>query len=339
MFDYPEVFWYDVNRLVVDPVVSNIERNRSIWGGRYTVTFSAVNMKANVNEVYGNEENAEMYINYLEECIQNLVIEGDDRYSKLKSMYEAVAGAVTYNIEAPYHDTALGMFLDPYQIVCEGYSEAIKLLCDREGIPCISVVGNYDESTRIAHMWNYVQMEDGKWYGLDCTWDDRDGEIPPITYDFFLKGSDSFMKKHYLNFGYVYARFVYPELSKTDYVYDPDAVTTPAVTTEPVVTTVTTTSLTTETTTTASVAQESTQPTTVSDVTSETIPTETTVPVSEWLKGDFNNDGEVTIADAVLLQKKLLGKIRITQYDFFCELNDDGRIDIIDYIILTRLIR
>ncbi len=22
-------------------------------------------------------------------------------------------------------------------------------------------------------MWNYVQMDDGEWYDIDCTWDDK----------------------------------------------------------------------------------------------------------------------------------------------------------------------
>ena len=327
IFDYPEVFWFDANSLAFEPVYTS---RRNMWTGKYTITISQIKMQASIQEVYGDIDTAEQYTEYLKECIDNFVVEGDDRYSKLKSMYESVASAVTYNIEAPYHDTALGMFLEPYQIVCEGYSEAIKLLCDREGIPCVSIVGNYDESTKIAHMWNYVQMEDGNWYGLDCTWDDRDGEIPPITYDFFLKGSDSFMKKHYLNFGYTYARFTYPELSKTDYVYQkPTVTTTPNEPTETIETTTATTITTVETTMT-----EPEETTTITTVTEET-----TLIIPERLKGDFNNDGEITIADAVFLQKKLLGVIKITQLDFLAELNDDGKLNVIDYMILVKMIQ
>lgn len=59
--------------------------------------------------------------------------------------------------------------------VCEGYARAMKVLCDRAGIPCVLVNGNayYEkDGTPIPHMWNSVQMEDGKWYGLDVTWND-----------------------------------------------------------------------------------------------------------------------------------------------------------------------
>ena len=57
----------------------------------------------------------------------------------------------------------------------------MKILCDKENIPCILVVGNINLETNFAHMWNYVQMEDGQWYAVDCTWDDLDDETNPVT--------------------------------------------------------------------------------------------------------------------------------------------------------------
>ena len=61
--------------------------------------------------------------------------------------------------------------------VCEGYARAFKVLCDEAGIPCVLVDGKAINSTNRpeAHMWNYVQMEDGKWYAVDVTWNDPTG--------------------------------------------------------------------------------------------------------------------------------------------------------------------
>jgi len=59
--------------------------------------------------------------------------------------------------------------------VCEGYSRAMKVLCDRKGIPCVLLSGaaRYSKDTPAEeHMWNYVQMEDGRWYAIDVTWND-----------------------------------------------------------------------------------------------------------------------------------------------------------------------
>ena len=49
------------------------------------------------------------------------------------------------------------------------------------------VEGNYDFG---AHAWNYVQMEDGQWYGMDVTWDDDDAGGPP-RHTYFLTGNNS----------------------------------------------------------------------------------------------------------------------------------------------------
>ncbi len=69
--------------------------------------------------------------------------------------------------------------------VCQGYSDAIKLLCDYYNIPCVCISGTANGG---GHMWNAVQMDDGKWYFIDCTWDDQESRT---YYDFFLVGSQS----------------------------------------------------------------------------------------------------------------------------------------------------
>lgn len=56
-----------------------------------------------------------------------------------------------------------------YAPVCEGYARAFKVLCDRARIPCVLSSGLADGED---HMWNLVQLEDGKWYAVDVTWND-----------------------------------------------------------------------------------------------------------------------------------------------------------------------
>ena len=59
--------------------------------------------------------------------------------------------------------------------VCGGYAKAFQLLCLRAGIParqewgtCVCPV----TGEKSYHMWNSVQLEDGRWYGVDVCWDD-----------------------------------------------------------------------------------------------------------------------------------------------------------------------
>ena len=56
---------------------------------------------------------------------------------------------------------------DEYMPVCEGYACAFKVLCDEFGIPCLCVSGSMTSVS--AHMWNYVQLENGQWYQVDVT--------------------------------------------------------------------------------------------------------------------------------------------------------------------------
>ncbi|MCQ4022836.1 hypothetical protein GMA13_07410 [Ruminococcus sp. zg-924] len=57
--------------------------------------------------------------------------------------------------------------------VCEGYSKAMKLLCDEFEIPCIIVSGfaiNQSTGNRERHAWNIIKRPNGI-YHVDSTWD------------------------------------------------------------------------------------------------------------------------------------------------------------------------
>ena len=52
------------------------------------------------------------------------------------------------------------------QLVCNGYSNLFKLLCDYAGIETQTLANN-----TMNHAWNRVKV-DGIWYDVDVTWDD-----------------------------------------------------------------------------------------------------------------------------------------------------------------------
>ena len=62
-------------------------------------------------------------------------------------------------------DAEDGLSLDP---VCEGYAKALQLLCNKAEIPCVQISGDAGGD----HMWLAIQMDDGKWYFCDPTWND-----------------------------------------------------------------------------------------------------------------------------------------------------------------------
>lgn len=119
-------------------------------------------------------------------------------YDKVKIIHDYICERIVYdtaNTGYYQYQTAYSGLHDfgtaTNKSVCAGYATSFKVLCDYYSIPCILVSGkgvtNSTGPSGEEHMWNYVKMNDGNWYGVDCTWDDQ----TTIYYDFFLVGSNT----------------------------------------------------------------------------------------------------------------------------------------------------
>ena len=109
--------------------------------------------------------------------------------------------------------------------VCESYAEAYKYLMDELDIPCILVCGNAtnDNQETENHEWNYVEL-DGKWYAVDCTWDDPivrgGGRInDEEKHRFFMRGATVFDENHdaYGKISSTGIEFLYTKLNYENY--------------------------------------------------------------------------------------------------------------------------
>jgi len=76
--------------------------------------------------------------------------------------------------------------------VCDGYACAFQLLCLLADIPCSRRVG---EVRTGSHAWNVVYLE-GKWYHVDCTWDDTGTSYAGSDREYFLLGDESMSRSH-----------------------------------------------------------------------------------------------------------------------------------------------
>lgn len=173
----------------------------------------------------------------LAEAIAAVEIFGENRYEILLAIQAEICARTVYTSGGVYAHDAAGVFLKG-EAVCDGYAKAFKLLCDKYGIPCIIVAGRAVQSSGSeAHAWNYVQMEDGLWYAVDVTWNDKANAEP--TKDYFLVGlqskksptSATFAESH-LPSGHFsdgnYEDFVFPALSDTTYILaEPEPEETP----------------------------------------------------------------------------------------------------------------
>lgn len=178
--DYPEYFWLGGYSYSYSMKYADTSRTQ------YQITN--VTLKPSIDTVsYADWNVVRDCYSKLMSAVENFKVTGSTRYGKLKSIHDGICNMTTYTLNVPMAHQPTGVFLRG-QAVCEGYAESFKLLCDRENIPCIIVVGTGNGA---AHEWNYVQMEDGKWYGMDVTWDDQTDNGDGIFYDYFLVGGES----------------------------------------------------------------------------------------------------------------------------------------------------
>lgn len=215
MFDYPEIFWLDTSNMGIS-IGSDTKCSYSSSSGVYKWKVYTLTISPKYYDAYGSLEGVNEYKDRLGEAVSEFATEGATRYDTLKALHDKIAVFTYYDTEATFSDSPIGALVEP-GVVCEGYSEAFKLCCDSLGIPCVLVFGNYNAAIKTAHMWNYVQMEDGKWYAVDVTWDDLDNENV-VKYAYFLKGSESFNTNHTPSSDFNITQLTYPELSETDYV-------------------------------------------------------------------------------------------------------------------------
>lgn len=186
--DHPEIFW--INNFQISYGISRFTNA----DGTYTFRISNLSLGVDLTKTaYSSWD--EVFSTYHEmlAAVEAFPVHGFTRYEKLKSMHDGIAKQVIYDPnlgtagENPTDHEPTSVFLEPFTTVCEGYAEAFQLLCQREGIPCITVVGTANGG---GHAWNYVQMEDGVWYAVDLTWDDQD-KTGDTLYDYFLVGSQT----------------------------------------------------------------------------------------------------------------------------------------------------
>ena len=119
-------------------------------------------------------------------------------FQKYKLVHDAVVnGCVYYEADSDCY-TAYGCLVSG-NAVCEGYSKALMLLCDRVDIPCLPVIGqgmNEDGSAQ-GHIWNKVMLN-GQWYAADITWDDPVFESAEnyLRYDYFSVTDEEMYRNH-----------------------------------------------------------------------------------------------------------------------------------------------
>ena len=175
-YDYPQAFWFRGSNYGYR--VSCVRDGSSSTG--YRGTFKNFTFKPANREI---SENAHTRMGDFMNGVQSAVAElneqtlGMDMEQKIKRIHDYICQRVTYrNDNTLWVHSAASLFLDADPaFVCEGYAKSMKIFCYYMGINCACVSGTArgtSSGTPGAHMWNYVQMDNGNWYLVDATWDD-----------------------------------------------------------------------------------------------------------------------------------------------------------------------
>ena len=113
-----------------------------------------------------------------------------DDAGKVKAIHDYIIDLVDYQDKVIKEDTAYSQSI--YSVfgdatggpVCSGYAGAFMVLCNANGIDCISVTSD-------MHQWNKVRIND-TWYNMDLTWDDKgtdDDGVSQKIYTYYCRAN------------------------------------------------------------------------------------------------------------------------------------------------------
>ena len=180
--DHPEAFW----------VMSSYDIQNNFHDGNYLVLYSKYSYDE-INAAF-DEINA---------ATENILAQIPDKADELQReiiIHDALVDEISYDLEAAASDDSTADAFNIYgalvnkKAVCSGYAYAAKMLLNRVGIECRTVVGMSKNS---GHMWNQVKINDN-WYHLDITWDDPppEKEVNYSRYNYFNLTDDMVQINH-----------------------------------------------------------------------------------------------------------------------------------------------
>lgn len=117
---------------------------------------------------FPNSAELQEAINQVENTVQQFVktLHGTDS-EKIKAIHDWIIRDATYE-ETPYSRNIYGALIEK-KAICYGFAHAFKYVCDAAQLNTVTIYGK-------THAWNYVQLEDGRWYLVDTTWNLEKGD-------------------------------------------------------------------------------------------------------------------------------------------------------------------
>lgn len=181
-------------------IIENIAENYKFFyykGFSYTIDNNIATIEFN----YISEGNPLVKKKELDKAIQTIIQKNIKSsmsdYEKVKALHDYIVLNTAYDDENYVKDTipedsynAYGALVN-HRAVCQGYSEALNILCKEAGIDSYVIDGKMNDGE--CHAWNIVRIE-GNTYHLDVTHDDPVPNVDGyVQYNYFLT-TDEMMK-------------------------------------------------------------------------------------------------------------------------------------------------
>lgn len=185
-----------------------------------SVTLS-IKIQAPIKGAYSTWKEAEPVVLQWKKDIDSSLNGSQDRVEIIRKISHKIDDELTYSFsgdelvtedagttDEQVHAAYYVLLSKNHYAVCEAYAKLTKLLCDLYGIPSIYIAGE-------DHAWNYIQLEDGRWYQVDTTWDDLGNSYGGSV----LTGSLNLDDTHDIHMtDALYAKFPIPELAECYYL-------------------------------------------------------------------------------------------------------------------------
>jgi len=141
----------------------------------------------------------------------SLVKDEDSAYEMALAFHDKIITNTVYSkteedMETVWAHNIIGV-LEKGNGVCESYAKTFQLLLNCVGIENVYVSGI---SYGVNHVWNLIQLDDGKWYWCDLTWDDDENNALGIgwgiSYNYFCVTDTQDVLRYYQDGGYMIDR-------------------------------------------------------------------------------------------------------------------------------------
>lgn len=224
LYDYPEVFWFRGMKIDYQITGQILDNKAKCYISDFTFTPNEIVTGYSSKIAEFDSAVEEIYSELKAQFTKNTPLK-----TKLKVIHDYICEKSYYSYSGAMVDLRVHspapFFIGDGGIVCEGYAKVFKILCDKFGIHCACISGDAFDNNGEAgpHMWNYVKMDDEKWYLVDITWDDQNQKI---YYNYFIAcantmGFNQYVKDERIEDGDFsgegFTNFFYPVLSSTEY--------------------------------------------------------------------------------------------------------------------------